>query len=215
MFHYLSDFIIVLNFASGLVGLFNFKKLPTFKSKLPLFLILISFLTEAVGLIRPDYDFLKNNNLMVFYTVVSFSCYFILFSKLIKNKLKSNLSLISLLFFWFYFVFDFYFYKHDDATFSNYFAFGVVLTVVLSCMYFFEILNSDKVENFKKSCFFWYILGIMVFHIPMLPFMASFQFFLNFNSSFLVFDFILFLLNLLMHLCFIIGFIWSEKKYNY
>lgn len=215
MFQYLSNFIVLLVSFSGLVGLFCYEKLPNFKARLPLFLILFSFVIELVGRFSLDFDFLKNNNLIVLYTVFSFSGYFILFSKLLKNKQKSNFSLLSLVFFWLYFIYDFNYNKHHDATFSNYFAFGVVLTVVLSCLYFFEILNSDKVENFKKSFFFWYVLGILIFHIPMLPLMASFNFFLDLKSSFLVFDFILFLLNLLMHLCFIIGFIWSEKKYNY
>ncbi|PWB21752.1 hypothetical protein DCO46_19120, partial [Flavobacterium sp. HTF] len=94
------------------------------------------------------------------------------------------------------------------------FAIGVILVMLLSCVYLVEIFNSDKILNFKKSVFFWYILGILVFHVPVLPFMLAINWFLIKQDE-SIFSLVLFILNFLAHGCFIIGFVWSEKKYNY
>ncbi|WP_244160839.1 hypothetical protein [Flavobacterium defluvii] len=107
-----------------------------------------------------------------------------------------------------------YFKEDTNRSFTYSFAIGVVLVLILSCLYLVEIFNSDKILNFKRSVFFWYVLGILVFHVPFTPFMLAINWFLIKQDE-SVFSLVLFILNFLAHGCYITGFLWSEKKYNY
>ena len=94
------------------------------------------------------------------------------------------------------------------------YAIGVIFITILSVLYLFELFSSNLVLNFSKSIYFWFVVGILIFHVPFLPFMLSLEWFLiDYNPT--IYGMILFFLNLLMNTSFIIGFIWSEKKYNY
>jgi hypothetical protein len=77
-----------------------------------------------------------------------------------------------------------------------------------------EIFNSDRVLYYKKSIYFWFVLGILIFHVPYMPFMLAVKLFIKGDIQGL-YSVVLFTLNLLMYSCFIIGFIWSEKRFNY
>jgi hypothetical protein len=215
MIENLRFYIIYLALLSSVVGCLFYRKLPNNKAKFLLFIIVFSYLTEFVGKYFTQWTGLINYYVFNFYMLASFSAYIILLRmQLLKYRFKTIALYFLILFYVFYFLNLYCFQSKNDTVFTNSFALGVLLVLILSCLYFIEIFNSEKILNFKKSIYFWFILGILVFHVPFLPFMLAIKWFLIKNDE-TIFSLVLFILNLLMNTCFIIGFLWSEKRYNY
>lgn len=208
MLENLGLYIIYLALLSGIPGLFFYSKLPSNKAKSILFFIWIAFIIDFIGL-----NFTKC--IYNLYILISFS-YYIILLKLLLIKVKNQKIALSFLvvFIGIYFINILFIQNNLVTTFTNVFAIGVIMILFLSCLYLLEIFSSEHILNFKKSIYFWFILGILAFHVPFLPYMLAINFFLIDNNT-TILNFVLFILNLLMHSCFLIGFICSEKKYNY
>jgi len=215
MFEFLRSYIIYLALLSGTIGLISLDKLPSNKAKFLVLLIWFSVLIEVVGYYFTQWTGLLNYYVYNFYMFVSISAYILLLRSLLLNRnYKITAILFLILFVFSFFLNLLYFIKDINQSFTYSFAIGVIVVMLLSCLYLVEIFNSNKILNFKKSVFFWYILGILVFHVPFLPFMLAIKWFLI-NQDESIFSLVLFILNFLAHGCFIIGFLWSEKRYNY
>jgi len=215
MFEFLRSYIVYLALLSGIVGLFSLNKLPGKKAKFLVVLIWFSVLIEIVGYYFTQWTGLLNYYVYNFYMFVSFSAYILLIRSILLNRSYRFAGYLFLILFIVSFFLNIWYFKENvNHSFIYSFAIGVLLVMILSCLYLVEIFNSDKILNFKKSVFFWYILGILVFHVPFLPFMLAINWFLIRQDE-SIFSLVLFILNFLAHSCFIIGFIWSEKKYNY
>jgi len=215
MFEFLRFYIFYLALFSGIIGLISWHKLPDNKAKSLVILIWFSVIIEKVGYYFTEWTGLLNYYVFNFYMLVSFSAYILLIRSLLQKINHRIIAIFSLFLFIISFFLNILYFKQDvNHSYTYSFAIGVLLILMLSCLYLVEIFNSDKILNFKKSVFFWYILGILVFHVPFLPFMLAINWFLIKQDD-SVFSLVLFILNLLAHSCFIIGFVWSEKKYNY
>jgi hypothetical protein len=207
--------IVYLPLLTCVIGLIFFQKLPSNKAKFLLFIVSFSFLAEFVGKYFNAWTGLLNYYVYNFYMLASFSSYIILFRMLLIINFYKRLSLFLLILFLLFYVINIFFLQNTtDTAFTYSFALGVIFILILSCLYFVEIFNSNKIMNFKKSVFFWFVIGILVFHVPFLPFMLAVDWFLIEKDE-SIYSLVLFILNLLMYICFNIGFIWSEKKYNY
>ncbi|MFD2940371.1 hypothetical protein [Flavobacterium notoginsengisoli] len=215
MFEFLRSYIIYLALLSGIVGLFSLPKLPGNKAKFLVLLIWFSIITEIVGYYFTQWTGLLNYYVYNFYMFASFSAYILLLRALLTKQNNRIASIVFLTLFIITYCLNLLYFKNDmNRSFTYSFAIGVLLVLILSCLYLIEIFNSEKILNFKKSVFFWYVLGILVFHVPFTPFMLAINWFLIKQDE-SIFSLVLFILNFLAHSCFIIGFIWSEKKYNY
>ncbi|MBA9073903.1 hypothetical protein GGR22_002070 [Flavobacterium gossypii] len=215
MLENLRFYSIYLALLAGIVGLFFLYKLPGNKAKSLLGMIFFSVLTEFVGSNLTRWTGLINYCVFNIYILVSFTYYLILLKYLLVHRNHKRFADILLIIFVLFYICDFIFIQKtifEAFTFS--FAFGVIFVLILSCLYLVEIFNSKKILNFGKSIFFWFILGVLLFHVPFLPFMLAIKWFLI-ESNETIYSLMLFILNLLMYGCFIFGFIWSEKKYNY
>ncbi len=215
MLENLRFYSIYLALLAGIVGLFFLYKLPGHKAKSLLGMIFFSVLTEFVGSNLTRWTGLINYCVFNIYILVSFAYYLILLKYLLVHRNHKRFADILLIIFVLFYICDFIFIQKtifEAFTFS--FAFGVIFVLILSCLYLVEIFNSKKILNFGKSIFFWFILGVLLFHVPFLPFMLAIKWFLI-ESNETIYSLMLFILNLLMYGCFIFGFIWSEKKYNY
>lgn len=215
MFEFLRSYIIYLALLSGIVGVLSLPKLPGNKAKFLVLLIWFSIITEIVGYYFTQWTGLLNFYVYNFYMFASFSAYILLLRALLTKYNNRIASIAFLILFVIAYCLNLLYFKDDmNRSFTYSFAIGVLLVLILSCLYLIEIFNSEKILNFKKSVFFWYVLGILVFHVPFTPFMLAINWFLIKQDE-SIFSLVLFILNFLAHSCFIIGFLWSEKKYNY
>ena len=208
-------YIIYLTLTATVVGLFYYKKLPNNKAKSLLALIFISFVTEIIGRFFFSWFGLKNYIIFNLYILISFSSYIVLLGALLKKIFNKRISNFLLLLINVSFIINMIYLQDVFAEMLIYFyTIGTTSVLILSSLYFVELFNSNRVSHYKKSIYFWYILGILLFYIPFLPFLVASKMFL-FKDLGPMFSVVLFVLNLLMYGSFIIGFIWSQKKYNH
>ncbi|TGD57753.1 hypothetical protein E4635_11290 [Flavobacterium humi] len=215
MLENLRFYIVFLALLSGICGLIFWHKLPNSKAKLFLLSIWFSVFTEIVGKYFTLWTGLLNYYVFNFYILVMFFIYIVLIKSLLKKIVHRNIASFLMLIYIVFYILNYFFFQNEfGQIFTNSYAVGVISIVILSFLYLFELFSSNLVLDYSKSIFFWFILGILIFYVPYLPFMLSLDWFLiDYNSS--VYDLIIFFLNLLMNFCFSIGFICSEKKYNY
>lgn len=207
--------VVFLALLSGICGIIFWSKLPNNKAKLILFLIWFSACIEIVGKYFTSWTGLLNYYVFNFYIFIIFCTYIFLLRSLLKKQVYKNMASAFLLLFPLFYVLNYFYLQNEfGQIFSNSYFAGVICIIILSFIYLIELFSSNLVLNYSKSIFFWFVLGILIFHVPFLPFMLSLNWFLiDYNPS--IYGLIIFFLNLLMNFCFIVGFIWSEKKYNY
>ena len=88
------------------------------------------------------------------------------------------------------------------------------LLITLSAMYFFyELLHSNKIENYATYPRFWIILGVFIFYTCNIPYMSVYNYlFVNFKTILNAYYKIIEILAYIMYVFFIIGIIWSSKR---
>lgn len=197
---------------SILVGLFSYKKLSHNKYlKYFIYFLIYTFFSEVVGLYLGRYLVVPNNIVYNTWQIVNFLFFSFFFLSRITGKKKRlfikllvfifiTVTLINVIFFGHY-------VKHlllNNAIFAKF------LVVILTITYFIEVLESDDVLNIKNSLFFWIALGEFLYNLGFLPAFALFKFITVFG----MFQYITFILNIIMHSCYITGFIISKKEYN-
>lgn len=215
MLENLRFYIVYLALIALIIGLVFFHKLPNYKSKSIVVLIFLSFVVEFIGINFSSWTGITNYFIFNFYMLLSFIYYIVLLKSLVKKmtyKITANIFLIT--FIGFYIVNFFLIQNNLNITFTYSFALGVFFILILSCLYLMELFDSDNILNFKYSIYFWFILGVLLFHVPFLPFMLAIDWFLIQRVE-SIYSLVIFVLNFFMYTCFIIGFVWSEKKYNY
>jgi len=201
---------------SSVIGLLNWTKLPNYKSKLFLFTIILSVATEILGLYFTKWTGLLNFYVFNFYIFILFFLYFYVLASILKKYAYKVIAFLFIIIYLVAITVSILFHQEKLGTgiLSDIYALAVLFFIILSLMYLIELFNSNHVLHYSKSIFFWFLLGVLLFHVPFLPFMLSLEWFLiEYNPS--IYWIIIFILNLIMNVCFSIGFIWTEKKYNY
>ena len=211
----LSQYTIYIALLSAIPGIFFYNKLPNNKAKSLLCFIWLSFIIDYIGLHFWQWTGILAYPIYSLYILFSFSYYIILLKSLLIKINNQRFASVTLFTFWLFYVIDFTFLQNIlTKTLTYSFFLGVFLLLAVSCLYLLEIFNSKKILNFKKSIFFWFVIGILIFNVTFLPYMIAIDFVLVQNLRSIL-NLVLFVLNLFMHCCFLIGFIWSEKRYNY
>lgn len=208
-------YCVLLTILAGCFGFVFWRKLPNGKAKLFLLSIWISIVFDFVGTHFTKWTGLYNYVIYNLYNLIIFSIYIILLRSLLEKLFFQKTALLFLLFFILTFFLNWFFIQNGlTEILTNSYALGVVFITVLGSMYLFELFSTNLILNYSKSIFFWFVLGVLLFHVTYLPFMLSLKWFLiDYNPA--IYGLILFFLNLLMNTSFIIGFICSEKRYNY
>jgi hypothetical protein len=204
-----------LSLLSGIIGLVYWYKLPNYKAKLFFFSIWFSLIIDFIGTNFTQWTGLLNYWVYNAYNLFIFSIYIILLRSLLKRISCRCIASAFLIIFILFSILNWCFLENGMVNILTYsYAIGVIFITILSSFYLFELFSTDLILNYSKSIFFWFVIGILVFHVPFLPFMLSLKWVLIKTNS-TTYSLILFFLNLLMNASFIIGFVCSEKKYNY
>lgn len=149
-----------------------------------------------------------------FYTAAQFSFYILWFRSLLVNRKRRNFFLGAFIFFLAFIIIDsLLIQSFYDQNQTYVYSVGVLLVIAGIFSYFIEFLRSERIIKFERSVYFWFSLGILLFHIPYLPFRYAAEF-LGFKGN-PVYSFVVNMLNIIMHSCFLIGILWSQKRYNY
>lgn len=173
------------------------------------------FVYKVDSLLYLKKTFLRNNYWAYnIYFIISFMFYVFYFKRnLNSKKFKDILNIVMII----YFVLSV-----SDLVFTNIYFTGISLVtyiigsilIFLSVMiYFFEILQSDKILSFHKEIPFYVAVGSMVFHLVVTPLFIYMEYYSKKNMDFVtVKRFILYSANIFMYTCYILGFIVCYKK---
>ncbi|WP_299522678.1 hypothetical protein [uncultured Lutibacter sp.] len=197
---------------SILVGLFNFKKFSHNKPlKFFLYFLIYTLVSEIIGAYMGKILVVKNNVIYNSWNIINMLFVSYLLLSQITNKFKRIIIyLLVAIFIIITFVNVLFYAGIFEYLLSKNNLLAKTLVVVVVIIYFTEVLENDKILNFKNSLFFWIALGIFLYNIAFLPSIALFKY----TSVYGMFQYITFGLNLIMHTCFITGFIISKKEFN-
>ena len=207
---------------SLVVALWNFNKFRNTKNIYFIYFILFTFIIDKLSYINRNIQFItfkdtgevNNNPIINFYVILAF-IFSILFYR-IHFKNKKIKKLINY-FLFLYLAFVFYELSYIKKDFLNTFlaeivVFGSILFSIILLMFLIEMIKNRKIiNNIEKSFIFWVSIGCLLFYLGIIPIMVildSLQFDRIFKTIFVI-------LNIVTHSCFVIGYIWSNKKYNY
>ncbi len=86
---------------------------------------------------------------------------------------------------------------------------GSIIFLIATIIYLYEVFNSNEILFFHKTLNFWIIFGTLIFHLGTTP---IFLFGESFNFSHVAYNYILTILNYILYLSFIIGFIMNARQ---
>ena len=200
-----SDFPLYSQILVALLStVFLIIKKTRFLKILTLFLV-VTFLVELIGayyteVMKPSF-FIYH-----YYTFFEYVIIYFLFEGLIKDKKRLNISRILLS----VFVIMWGIIYYDKAYLFYSMIVGSFNVGVLAFLYLRELLLSNEIINYKKLLPFWVSVGLLVFHLPAIPFFSFFSYMKNRN----LFP-ILHSLIVLMNIIISFGLLWSNKKEEY
>ncbi len=176
-----------------------------------IYFLIYTFISESIGTYLAYYLKVSTNIVYNTWQIVNFLFFsFFFLSRIASKKKRLFIKLLVIGFITITLINVIFFGHYVQHLLLNNVIFAKFLVVILTITYFIEVLESDEVLNIKHSLFFWIALGEFLYNLGFLPAIALFKFITVFG----MFQYITFILNIIMHLCFITGFIISKKEYN-
>jgi hypothetical protein len=193
------------------VGLFHFKKYnDNSLLKWWLAFLIYSFLTECITLyiveIYKVRTIILTNTWFILNTIFYLIFYFKKVTSLGKKKIIKGL----IAFFILYNLLMLFFMNYTREYFVYSWINGQILVVLATMIYYADVLKSNEILDFQKSIFFWISIGVLIFNIGLLPVFVIGEL-IDWQG---IFRYIIFILNIILSLCFITGFIVSKKEFN-
>lgn len=170
----------------------------------------LMFLTELVGYYLAWYTTYSNYFLYNLYTLVQFILYLLVFHSMNnstrwKNYIKIMIIGLILFFALDNFILGSFFEKLQYKTYIL----GCFFTVICTIEYLMRFLKSDEIYIFYRSRSFWFSCGMLVFCIPFIPIIISYEFLL---LDLQILNTLRTVLIVFMHICFIISFQWTTRR---
>jgi len=194
------------------VALANYKKIKGTKMMWFLYILLLGLITESTAYYVGFYSNYRNTfPVYNLYNFLSFTAYFFLFRSFIQSKVKKKVILGVFISFISFAIFNFIFIYHTILkSHLNSWMYGGFCFIIVILIYLFDLLNTDIIHKLKNVLLFWVSIGNLLFFIGFLPVYTLSTYF-NYNG---IWDYTVFSLNILMHICFITGFLISKKEFN-
>ncbi len=199
---------------TALVGMFFYYKVKETKVlKYFVFFICYVAINELVGLYIKNDDGV-NAIIHNIYNFLNFTFFLLLYRFHLKNKKNKKIVLIFCSTYILLFVVNGFFenYMNEHQRFP--YIIGALFLVIAIILYFIEILNSEKVLNTKKNLLFWISVGILIYYVGNIPFRILRNYYTQLTDATVLFI-VNITLTIIMNTCFIIGFVWSNKKQPY
>lgn len=197
---------------TAIVALVYYKK---YKGTFFIYFVLLLWLTvlvEFAGLFMRLSGYASNFIVFNVYHLINFTALLWLYKAFIKKKVSKRIISSFILFFILIYFLNLRVENYTTRLITWPFIVGSIFIMISVVFYFLEILNSDKVLYIKKNLLFWVSAGLLIYFAGKLPMRLVRNYWfevLNYRVIFLTEA----ILSILMCGCFIIGFIWSEKRY--
>lgn len=202
--------ITALQLAAAIVASITFSKYRFSNERYFLYFLWYTFAVDVIGATL-GYGFsLKNFWVYNAYTISSFLFYFYWYYTILKSKnFKRTIVVFTGIFLVVAIVSLFYQSWLEYHSYS--FNVGALFVLVLTLFHFYQLLKSDEILIVKYKLSFWISTALLLFYMGMIP-LFSLSSFIKFRGA----SYILILLglNIILYGCYIIGFLWTNKKYN-
>ncbi len=211
--------LLYLELLSAIIGTFMlFKYKHTF---LKYFLILLWYtvLNEFLGSYIIEYQqkqTLELNNQIIYniYEVVNFVVLLVIYRYYVHSKIFKKWILFFIMSYLIFVITNGIIHNLTTEGQNIPFIVGSFYLIISITYYFIEILNSEKVLYVQKTLLFWISVGLFLFHIGSIPFKIVENYYAK-TSDFKNMFYAKFILIAILYICYIIGFIWSDKKRQY
>ncbi|WP_298541746.1 hypothetical protein [uncultured Aquimarina sp.] len=148
------------------------------------------------------------------YNAVNFTFFLLLYRHYFKNKKNKKLALYFGIIYLSSFIINGFFENYMIEYQRLPYILGALFLVISILLYFFEILNSEQVLHAKKNLLIWISFGLLIYFVGNLPFRILRNYYEELTDA-TVLLLVNITLTVIMNTCFIIGFIWSDKKQQY
>ncbi|GAA3629992.1 hypothetical protein [Flavivirga jejuensis] len=202
--------INVLEFIAALVALIHYEKYVNSSERYFLHFLWGTFFVDAI--LGPSSRFFEIDSTWLYYgyTGISFLFYYWWYYTILKEKLyKKIIIVLSIIYIILYIINSTNFEFHQYS-----FVIGTSFALVLAGFHLHQLFNSDHILKIKYKLSFWITTALLLFNIGVIPTILLSKYF-NIYANNSVFSIILFFLNIVLYGPYILGFIWTKKKYNH
>lgn len=205
----LANAVIPLEIAALLVGILSMNKYRSTPTKYFLFyLLLVVGIELTAGYVAYNqwlYNILGLSEILILVLVF--------YNSLLSNKFKRiivALLIVVLL----AAILEIIFVSDSIADYLN-FSMGLssISIAVMCFIYLNDVARTEKILNLSRILLFWIVVGLLVYHLCVLPFTVMVHQLPEIGNTQNLIT-IQYLASIVMYSCFIIGFIWTQKKYN-
>ena len=192
-------------FLTALLSCFLLRKKKTLFFKILTLFLVVTFFIEFLGWYLSSIE-KPNFRVYHFYTIFEYFGIFVLYRVLLKERKYLKISYILLFIFTVLSVLTFFDRKYLHYT-------GIIGSFnvgVLVFLYLRELLLSNEILNYKKLLPFWVSVGLLVFHLPAIPFFSFWNYMKN-KDLFPILHSLIILMNIIISF----GLLWSNKKEEY
>ena len=199
----------LLELLAAIFATIFFKKYVRSNERYFLFFLWFTFIMDATGVIRVQLFSLESKLLYSIFTVTGFLFYFYWYYTILKSKIFKRVALLSATLFIVITIITHIFPELKGQGYA--FVTASISLLVLTFFHFYQLLTGDEVLIVKYKLSFWISTALLLFYIGILPLMLLAEY-IEING--MNYNIILLSLNVILYGCYIIGFIWTKKKYN-
>jgi len=168
--------------------------------------LVFSFLFEVMNIILARHV-VQNIVLYNFFHVFSFLFFAYIFKNIIRSIRYKKAIAIFMILFCIFFILNLFFIQDKNNLLTYPYTIGALMMTVSCIIYFIQVFTTEAIEPVSNDPFFWLCFAWLLFYGGTLPMFAMFNY-LNKNFprlTLLYYDYIVFILNIVMNLLFLTG----------
>lgn len=207
----LNDAYIPISGVSALVAILCFSAYKHTVLRYFPVILLYTFLSESLATYLLGYP---ENTVLIYniYNLIFFLFFFYVFWSFVQQKEYKRTIIFSVSVFLLTSIINPFFQNFMLVSQLYVYIVGGLLLIVCIILYFLELLYSPKVLNVKKDLLFWISVGLLLFYVGYIPIKLIRIYFVTGSEVLMSLRRVHLLLILIMHSCFIVGFLWTKKK---
>jgi len=211
---YLPYYIInLIELIAAIIALISYKKYAASTERYFLHFLWFTFIIDFTAGLLGDYFKIPNTWIYNVYMGVSFLFYFKWYHTVLVQSLYKKTAVVFTIILLTIFTTDLITYPSNEY-YSNTFITGAVFVLILTGFYLYQLIYTKHSIAIKHKLSFWIAVALVLFNIGMIPFILLSKYFNLWGNNFVYITILLFL-NIILYGCYIVGFLWTKKKYNH
>lgn len=206
------NFILLMEVLVAIVATINYHKYR--HNNLRYFVLYVwgVVILEILGAFLPKYYHSSNIWLYNIFVIFEFPLLILWYRSFLSgSKTRKGLIWLIAAFFIFAGINSWFFQPLRDEFQSFNFILGAICVIMSIILYFNEVLHTEKILFIQRGLLFWVSVGFLFFYASAIPIMIMGN---VLHYSGWAYNVFLLILNIILHISFLIGLLWGKKKYN-